>query len=122
MTSCTTDSGTETLFSDDSPCELIGSPSIFSGDETLCQNEQNEDVISVNSRLAPPNIQPYSGVLEKVSQLLINANFELCSDLCKKFNYGREYLKKLGSITKTEYLFPLLIKYISYMHQMSVNK
>ncbi|CAG9772835.1 unnamed protein product [Ceutorhynchus assimilis] len=66
MASCTTDSGTETLFSDDSPCELLHSPNnACSGDERLCPSRQNEDGISINSKLAPPNIQPYSGVLEK---------------------------------------------------------
>ncbi|XP_060526732.1 leucine zipper putative tumor suppressor 2 homolog [Cylas formicarius] len=59
---CTTDSGTETLFSDESPCELARSPSICSGYETTTQND---DTLSINSRLAPPNIQPFSGVLEK---------------------------------------------------------
>ncbi|KAG5864983.1 hypothetical protein JTB14_011171 [Gonioctena quinquepunctata] len=54
--------GTETLFSDESPCELVCSPSLCSGDEL-----QMEDTHSINSRLAPPNIQPYSGVLERVS-------------------------------------------------------
>ncbi|CAH1099858.1 unnamed protein product [Psylliodes chrysocephalus] len=60
----TIDSGTETLFSDESPCELVRvrSPSICSGDDT---EVQTEDTQSINSRLAPPNIQPYSGVLEK---------------------------------------------------------
>ncbi|KAJ8921524.1 hypothetical protein NQ315_003142 [Exocentrus adspersus] len=58
----TIDSGTETLFSDESPCELVGSPSVCSGDDT---EVQPEDTQSVNGRLAPPNIQPYSGVLEK---------------------------------------------------------
>lgn len=53
----TIDSGTETLFSDDSPCDLG-----CSGDETEIQVEDGQ---STNSRLAPPNIQPYSGVLEK---------------------------------------------------------
>lgn len=63
MTSCTTDSGTETLFSDDSPCELVGSPSVCSVEEN--SSKPNEDAVSIHSRLAPPNIQPYSGVLEK---------------------------------------------------------
>uniref|UniRef100_A0A6P7GPL6 Leucine zipper putative tumor suppressor 2 homolog isoform X1 n=2 Tax=Diabrotica virgifera virgifera TaxID=50390 RepID=A0A6P7GPL6_DIAVI len=58
----TIDSGTETLFSDESSCELVRSPSICSGDET---EVQMEDTRSINSRLGPPNIQPYSGVLEK---------------------------------------------------------
>lgn len=58
----TTDSGTETLFSDDSSCEHICSPSRCSGDDT---EVPLNDTQSVN-RLAPPNIQPYSGVLEKV--------------------------------------------------------
>ncbi|KAF7267848.1 uncharacterized protein LOC143195016 [Rhynchophorus ferrugineus] len=65
MTSCTTDSGTETLFSDDSLCELPISPSLYSVDENHPKPEQNDDSLSINSRLAPPNIQPYSGVLEK---------------------------------------------------------
>lgn len=60
----TTDSGTETLFSDDSPCDhLVRSPSFGSGDEL---DSPTNEAISVNNRLAPPNIQPYSGVLEKV--------------------------------------------------------
>ncbi|XP_056631927.1 leucine zipper putative tumor suppressor 2 homolog isoform X1 [Diorhabda sublineata] len=58
----TIDSGTDTLFSDESPCDLIRSPSICSGDDI---EVQMEDTQSINSRLAPPNIQPYSGVLEK---------------------------------------------------------
>ncbi|XP_966525.2 leucine zipper putative tumor suppressor 2 homolog isoform X1 [Tribolium castaneum] len=56
----TIDSGTETLFSDDSSCELLGSPSVCYGDEG-----QFEDNCSEVNRLAPPNIQPFSGVLEK---------------------------------------------------------
>lgn len=60
----TTDSGTETLFSDDSPCDHICSPSVCSGEDTEVPLDDSQ---SVNSRLAPPNIQPYSGVLEKVS-------------------------------------------------------
>ncbi|XP_044259201.1 leucine zipper putative tumor suppressor 2 homolog isoform X2 [Tribolium madens] len=53
----TIDSGTETLFSDDdASCELVGSPSVCYGDEG-----HFEEV----NRLAPPNIQPFSGVLEK---------------------------------------------------------
>ncbi|KAK5649488.1 hypothetical protein RI129_000517 [Pyrocoelia pectoralis] len=54
----TVDSGNETLFSDDSPCELISSPSALSGEDpevTECQHISNR----------PPNIQPFSGVLEK---------------------------------------------------------
>ncbi|KAH1012662.1 leucine zipper putative tumor suppressor 2 homolog [Dendroctonus ponderosae] len=66
MTSCTTDSGTETLFSDESPCDLIRSPSICSEEEAArSRNGEHEDVLSINSKLGPPNIQPYSGVLEK---------------------------------------------------------
>lgn len=60
----TIDSGTETLFSDDSPCELPPSPS-FSGEDAEVQ--VLDSTTDVNNRLAPPNIQPYSGVLEKVS-------------------------------------------------------
>ncbi|KAH0817666.1 hypothetical protein GEV33_005125 [Tenebrio molitor] len=59
----TVDSGTETLFSDDSSCELVGSPSVCYGDDNEGQFEDN---CSEVNRLAPPNIQPFSGVLEKV--------------------------------------------------------
>ncbi|XP_017786974.1 PREDICTED: leucine zipper putative tumor suppressor 2 homolog [Nicrophorus vespilloides] len=55
----TVDSGTETLFSDDSPCDL-GSPTGVCAVEDF-ENKAEE----LNARLAPPNIQPYSGVLEK---------------------------------------------------------
>ncbi|CAH1372954.1 hypothetical protein MTP99_014413 [Tenebrio molitor] len=58
----TIDSGTETLFSDDSSCELVGSPSVCYGDDNEGQFEDN---CSEVNRLAPPNIQPFSGVLEK---------------------------------------------------------
>ncbi|KAB0789947.1 hypothetical protein PPYR_15769 [Photinus pyralis] len=54
----TVDSGNETLFSDDSPCDLISSPSALSGEDPEvieCQHISNR----------PPNIQPFSGVLEK---------------------------------------------------------
>ncbi|KAF5269355.1 hypothetical protein FQA39_LY08747 [Lamprigera yunnana] len=54
----TVDSGNETLFSDESPCELTGSPTGLCGDDSEvieCQHMQN----------GPPNIQPFSGVLEK---------------------------------------------------------
>lgn len=60
----TIDSGTETLFSDDSPCELPASPSVCSGEDA--EARILESTTEVNNRLAPPNIQPYSGVLEKV--------------------------------------------------------
>lgn len=60
----TVDSGTETLFSDDSPCELPGTPSICSGEDAEVQTLEYS--VEANSRFAPPNIQPYSGVLEKV--------------------------------------------------------
>lgn len=63
----TIDSGTETLFSDDSPCELPRSP--YSGEETEVQ--VLETSTDASSRLAPPNIQPYSGVLEKVSNFYV---------------------------------------------------
>lgn len=64
----TTDSGTETLFSEDfSPCEYLCSPSVCSGDDTEVPLDDSQ---SVNSRLAPPNIQPFSGVLEKVNKLI----------------------------------------------------
>lgn len=66
----TTDSGTETLFSDESsPCERICSPGVYSGDETEVLLDDSQ---SVNSRLAPPNIQPFSGVLEKVRLTLFS--------------------------------------------------
>lgn len=62
----TTDSGTETLFSDESPCELAASPSVCSEAEVQVLDASSEDAGS--GRLhAPPNIQPYSGVLGKVS-------------------------------------------------------
>lgn len=71
----TIDSGTETLFSDDSPCELVGSPINYTvaEDSELQINESQSDL---SARLGPPNIQPYSGVLDKVNvnliQLFIN--------------------------------------------------
>lgn len=64
VTMATIDSGTETLFSDDSPCELPPSPSVCSGEDAEVQIL--DSTAEVNNRLAPPNIQPYSGVLEKV--------------------------------------------------------
>lgn len=57
----TVDSGNETLFSDDSPCELAGSPTAYSADDS----EVTQCHLHITNR--PPNIQPYSGVLEKVS-------------------------------------------------------
>ncbi|KAF5270319.1 hypothetical protein FQR65_LT05507 [Abscondita terminalis] len=60
----TVDSGNETLFSDDSPCDLIGSPHVLSGDDsevTECQQHMST---------RPPNIQPFSGVLEKYRTFL----------------------------------------------------
>ncbi|KAK9744517.1 hypothetical protein QE152_g7740 [Popillia japonica] len=61
----TVDSGTETLFSDESPCELVGSPSACLGEdaETQVPDLQSET-------LGPPNIQPYSGVLEKGKEVI----------------------------------------------------
>lgn len=55
----TIDSGNETLFSDDSPCDLVGSPRPLSEDES----EMIKCHFQTENR--PPNIQPYSGVLEK---------------------------------------------------------
>lgn len=46
----TVDSGNETLFSDDSPCDSTSSPTVRGPDRAT----------------APPRIQPFSGVLEKV--------------------------------------------------------
>lgn len=60
----TIDSGTETLFSDDSPCELVGSPGTYSAEDSETQIGESQS--DLNSRLGPPNIQPYSGVLDKV--------------------------------------------------------
>lgn len=57
----TIDSGNETLFSDDSPCDLVGSPRPLSEDES----EMIKCHFQTENR--PPNIQPYSGVLEKVA-------------------------------------------------------
>ncbi|CAG9857521.1 unnamed protein product [Phyllotreta striolata] len=57
----TIDSGTETLFSDESPCDLVPSP--CSGDDVDVRTKL--DNRTINGRSAPPNIQPYSGVLEK---------------------------------------------------------
>lgn len=65
VTMATVDSGTETLFSDDSPCELISSPGACFGEDA--ENHHIHSQTDVNSRLAPPNIQPFSGVLEKVN-------------------------------------------------------
>lgn len=53
----TVDSGTETLFSDESPS--CGSPE--DTDATL-----EDATVNANTAVGPPNIQPYSGVLEKV--------------------------------------------------------
>lgn len=61
----TIDSGTETLFSDDSPCELVGSPETYSAEDSETQIGESQS--DINSRLGPPNIQPYSGVLDKVN-------------------------------------------------------
>lgn len=62
----TIDSGTETLFSDDSPCELVGSPINYSVAEDA-EIKLNASRSDLSARLGPPNIQPYSGVLDKVT-------------------------------------------------------
>lgn len=63
----TVDSGTETLFSDDSPCEFVGSPGVYSGEDS--EPQVGEPQTEIHSRLGPPNIQPYSGVLDKVKYI-----------------------------------------------------
>lgn len=57
----TVDSGNETLFSDDSSCDLVMSPSACEAD--VSRSDDNTDIPP--PRVAPPKIQPYSGVLEK---------------------------------------------------------
>lgn len=71
----TIDSGTETLFSeeddDSSPTSCYDLREQLNDNNTIQTDVHNnnniEDTESVNSRLAPPNIQPHSGVLEKVN-------------------------------------------------------
>lgn len=63
----TVDSGNETLFSDDSSCDLVMSPSACEAD--VSRSDDNTDIQP--PRVAPPKIQPYSGVLEKVSHLSV---------------------------------------------------
>lgn len=71
------DSGNETLFSDSSSCDLVSSPAsggrqdgadIMDGDleppEECVPIEVSDGINKLN--VAPPKIQPYSGVLEKV--------------------------------------------------------
>jgi hypothetical protein len=66
------DSGHETLFSDDSPCELVTTPSACSssglGSASSGNNTQHGPEDAETSRLGPPKIAPFSGVLGKVSQ------------------------------------------------------
>lgn len=70
----TVDSGNETLFSDDSSCDLVMSPSACELDQSISTPVSTpgrtieHDVASEvsSARVAPPKIQPYSGVLEKV--------------------------------------------------------
>lgn len=50
----TVDSGNETLFSDESPCDLAASPTSRGPEHPT-------------GAAAPPRIQPFSGVLEKVT-------------------------------------------------------
>ena len=65
------DSGHETFFSDDSPCELDNTPSACSssglGSASSGNNNQHSSEDADTSRLGPPKITPYSGVLTKVS-------------------------------------------------------
>lgn len=62
------DSGTETLFSDESPTiDDLSSPTICSDSETPAPSK-GVDFQFRKAHLAPPNIQPFSGVLEKVNQ------------------------------------------------------
>jgi hypothetical protein len=64
------DSGHETLFSDDSPCELGTTPSACSssglGSASSGNNQPNPEDADT-SRVGPPKITPYSGVLTKAS-------------------------------------------------------
>lgn len=69
MRMATIDSGTETLFSDDSPFDLGRTSSVCSGEETEVQIL--ESTRERSDRIAPPNIQPYSGVLGKVGSCTI---------------------------------------------------
>lgn len=65
----TVDSGNETLFSDDSSCEL---------DQVAASTPVGvQESIQETPRNVPPKIQPYSGVLEKV--IIIIKGF--CSSL-----------------------------------------
>lgn len=63
------DSGHETLFSDDSPCELVTTPSACSssglGSASSGNNNQQSSEDAEASRLGPPKITPFSGVLGK---------------------------------------------------------
>jgi hypothetical protein len=65
------DSGHETLFSDDSPCDLVTTPSACSssglGSASSGNHNQHSSEDADSSRLAPPKITPYSGVLGKAS-------------------------------------------------------
>ena len=65
------DSGHETFFSDDSPCELDTTPSACSssglGSASSGNNNQHSSEDADSSRLGPPKITPYSGVLTKAS-------------------------------------------------------
>jgi len=68
------DSGHETFFSDDSPCELDTTPSACSssglGSASSGNNNQHNSEDTDTSRLGPPKITPFSGVLTKASYLL----------------------------------------------------
>lgn len=78
----TVDSGTETLFSDDSPCELISSPSAGYGEDIGRQYGGSSSEVN---GIAPPNIQPYSGVLEKVSSIYATSSWWNCVNWLTQF-------------------------------------
>nr|CAD7261883.1 unnamed protein product [Timema shepardi] len=61
------DSGHETLFSDDSPCDLGNTPSACSSSGLGSASSGHTG----NHDPTPPNITPYSGVLGKLTNALV---------------------------------------------------
>lgn len=61
----TVDSGNETLFSDDSSCDLLDT-SPTSPCSPTGQHDREGDIKSSTNGIAPPKIQSCSGVLGKV--------------------------------------------------------
>jgi hypothetical protein len=80
------DSGHETLFSDDSPCELVTTPSACSssglGSASSGNNNHPSSEDAEASRLGPPKITPFSGVLGKASQPVLRIVSVLPPCLC----------------------------------------